>query len=287
MNTFKTFLLMAGLTGIVIVIGELIGGQVGMMYGFVIAIAMNFASYWFSDKIVLAMYGAKPITEADSPELYRIVENLARGANLPMPKLYLIPTETPNAFATGRNPQHAAVAVTEGLMRLLGTDEVEGVLAHELSHIRNRDILISTIAATMAGGLMIAARMAMWGAMLGGYGGRDDENRGSGWAMLIVLFIGAIAAMLIQLAISRSREYLADETGARMTGRPSGLAHALLKLEKGAQMIPMNAQPETAHMFIVNPLAGRSVWSGLGRIMSTHPPISDRVRRLEAMEGRV
>jgi len=286
MNTFKTFILMLVLTGIVVFIGNAIGGQSGMIYAFFIAAAMNFLSYWFSDKIVLAMYGAKPITEQEAPQLYQLVENLARRAGVPMPKLYLIPVDTPNAFATGRNPDHAAVAVTQGLMRLLGTDEVEGVIAHELSHVRNRDILIGTIAATMAGAIMIIARMAMWGAVLGGYGGRDSENRGGGLAMLLVLLFGWLAALAIQMAISRSREYLADETGARITGRPAGLANALMKLDQSSKMIPMQAQPETAHMFIVNPLSGRDTLGLIGRLFSTHPPIAERVARLRAMEGR-
>lgn len=282
MNTFKTFLLMASLTGLIVWIGNMMGGQSGMIYALVLAGGMNFIMYWFSDKIVLAMYRAKPITAEQSPQLYQMVENLTRRASMPMPKLYVIPVDAPNAFATGRNPHHAAVAVTEGLMRMLDSNEIEGVLAHELSHVRNRDILIGTIAATMAGAIMILARMAMYASMFSG--GRRD--RGGGLGMLLVLIVGYVAALMIQMAISRSREYLADETGAKMTGQPNGLANALLKLEQGAKSRPMAAQPETAHMFIVNPLAGRGAMDMLRGAFSTHPPIPRRVERLREMEGR-
>jgi heat shock protein HtpX len=245
---------------------------------------MNFGSYWFSDKIVLAMYHAQPIDEQQAPGLFRIVRELAAEAQIPMPRIYMLPEETPNAFATGRNPQNAAVAVTEGLWRLLSPDEIRGVLAHEISHVKNRDILVSTIAATLAGVVMMLANMARWGAIFGGFGGRDDEEGGGGILTLIVTAVLApIAAMLIQLAISRSREYLADETGAQLSHRPESLARALEKLDMASQRIPMeNAQPATAHMFIVNPLTGRS----LANLFSTHPPTAERIRRLRAMPAR-
>ncbi len=275
---------MAALTGLIVWIGDLMGGSTGMIYALVLAGSMNFIMYWFSDKIVLSMYKAKPITAADSPQLYQMVENLTRRANMPMPKLYILPVDAPNAFATGRNPDHAAVAVTEGLLRILDSNEIEGVLAHELSHVRNRDILIGTIAATMAGAIMILGRMAMYASMFSGSRSRDRDGGGIG--MLLVLVVGYIAALMIQMAISRSREYLADETGAKISGQPSGLANALLKLEQGAKVRPMQAQPETAHMFIVNPLAGKGAMDMLRGAFSTHPPIQSRVERLQAMEGR-
>lgn len=282
MNTFKTFLLMVAMTGLIVLIGNAMGGQEGMIIALGIAAVMNFVGYWFSDKIILRMYRAKPVTEAEEPQLYRMVENLARRASMPMPKLYVIPTDAPNAFATGRNPHHAAVAVTQGLKTMLDPNEIEGVLAHELAHVRNRDILIGSIAATMAGAIMILGRMAMWGAMFSGRG----RDRGGGLMILLVMIVGYVAALMIQMAISRSREYLADETGAKLTGQPSGLANALRKLEQGARARPMQAQPETAHMFIVNPLTGGGVGGMLRGAFSTHPPIPKRVERLRAMEGR-
>ena len=281
MNWIKTFLLMGFLTGLVIAAGYYIGGRQGMVFAFVIAAVMNFGSYWFSDKIVLAMYKAQPVTEEDSPQLYSMVERLTSRAGLPMPKLYVVDMPIPNAFATGRDPQHAAVAVTSGLMRLLGSDEVEGVISHELAHVKNRDILIGTIAATLAGAIMMVASMAKWAMIFGGMGGRDDEDRqGGGIGMLVLIIVAPIAALLVQMAISRSREYQADATGAQFSGKPMSLANALLKLERGNEAIPADVQPSTAHMFIVNPLRG-----GLASLFSTHPPIPQRVDRLRAMAG--
>lgn len=252
-----------------------------MLIALVLAAAMNLGSYWFSDKIVLAMYRAQPLDERQAPELYNMVRELAMSANLPMPRLFLIPNDTPNAFATGRNPEHAVVAVTEGLMRLLTLDEIRGVLAHELSHVKNRDILVGSIAATLAGVIMILANMARWTAIFGGFRGGDDEEGGGGIiALLITSIVAPVAAMLIQMAISRSREYLADETGARISHNPNSLASALEKLSLASQRLPMtDARPETAHMFIVNPLSGRS----MANLFSTHPPIEERIRRLRSM----
>ena len=277
MNWMKTFLLMGALTALVVGIGYAIGRTSGMAIAFVIAGLMNFVSYWYSDKIVLGMYGAQPVSESEAPQLYSSVERLTREAGLPMPKLYTIDTPLPNAFATGRSPQHAAVAVTSGLMRILNADEVEGVISHELSHVKNRDILIGTIAATMAGAIMLIARMAGFAAIFGG--GRSDDERGGGLGLLLVAIVAPIAALLVQMAISRSREYQADASGARISGRPLTLANALLKLERGNQAVPVEADPATAHMFIVSPLKGGGVFS----LFSTHPPIADRVARLEAM----
>jgi len=277
-NTLKTTLLLGLLTGLFVAIGALLGGRSGMVMAFVLALVMNFVSYWFSDKIVLRMYGAQPIGEADAPVVYRIVRDLATKAGIPMPRLYLIPAATPNAFATGRSPQHAAVAVTEGIVRVMNEQELEGVLAHELSHVLNRDVLISTIAATIAGAIGMLAHMAQWGAMFGG--GRDDDERGANPIALIATIIFApLAAMLIQMAVSRSREYEADAAGARLTRRPLGLAAALAKLQQANQMLPMDVNPATSHLFIVNPLTGR----GFATLFSTHPPIEDRIARLQAM----
>jgi heat shock protein HtpX len=278
-NRFKTVLLLAGLTAFLIFMGNLLGGRQGMYIAFVLALAMNFFSYWFSDKIVLSMYGAQEVGPAEAPQLHQIVEELCREAGIPKPKIYLIPDESPNAFATGRNPQHAAVAATEGILRLLTPAELKGVLAHEIGHVRNRDILISTIAATMAGAVMILANMAKWGAILGL--GRDDEEGPGIVGILIMSIIAPLAAMLIQLAISRSREYLADETGAMLAHNPESLARALEKLSMGVERAPMNASPATAHMFIVNPLTGGSLMN----LFSTHPPIEERVARLRAMRS--
>jgi len=240
---------------------------------------MNLGSYWFSDKIVLAIYGAQPIDEARAPGLYAIVRRLTTRAGLPMPRVYLIPTETPNAFATGRDPHHSAVAVTEGIMRLLNEDELEGVLAHELAHVKNRDVLISTIAATLAGAITYLAHMAQWAAMFGGRSS-DDENRGGNPLGLILMAVLApLAAMLVQLAVSRAREFQADATGARVAGRPWGLAQALEKLERANKIAPMAVNPSTAHLFIVNPLGG----DVLMRLFSTHPPLEERIARLRAM----
>jgi heat shock protein HtpX len=246
---------------------------------FILALGMNFFSYWFSDKIVLKMYGAHEVTPADAPQLHQIVEELAREAGIPKPRVYIIPDDSPNAFATGRNPEHAAVAATEGIMRLLTPIELKGVLAHEIGHVRNRDILIQTIAATMAGAIMILADMARFGAIFGM--GRDDEEGGGIFGILVMSIIAPIAAMLIQMAISRSREYLADETGAHLSHNPESLARALEKLSLGVQRAPMDANPATAHMFIVNPLTG----SSLMNLFSTHPPIEERVARLRAMRS--
>src|SRR4030042_1512702 len=279
MNQFKTFVLMLVLTGIFILVGTAIGGKSGASFAFVFAGLMNFISYWFSDKIVLRMYGAKEVTQGEAPQLYQIVGELVNKASLPMPKVYIMENETPNAFATGRNPEHAAVAVTTGILRILSKEELMGVIGHELSHIQHRDILISTIAATIAGAITMLARVAQWGAIFGGMRSDDDE-RGGGNFLFVLLFsiVASFAAMLIQMAISRSREYLADEGGAHLS-HPLSLAKALGKLEVAAQGIPMKANPSTAHMFIVNPLRGKGVLS----LFSTHPPMEDRIARLEEM----
>ena len=279
-NRIKTVLLLAGMTAFLIIVGRLLGGRTGMYLAFILALGMNFFSYWFSDKIVLKMYGAQEVTPADAPQLHQIVDELAREANIPKPKVYIIPDDSPNAFATGRNPEHAAVAATEGIMRLLTPAELKGVLAHEIGHVRNRDILISTIAATMAGAIMILADMARFGAIFG-MGSRDNEEGPGIIGVLVMSIIAPIAAMLIQMAISRSREYLADETGAQLAHNPESLARALEKLTMGVQRAPMDASPSTAHMFIVNPLTG----STLMNLFSTHPPIEERVARLRAMRS--
>jgi heat shock protein HtpX len=277
-NMVKTTVFLALLTGLFVAVGGLVGGRSGMVMAFVFALIMNFVSYWFSDKIVLKMYGAQPIGEAEAPAVHRIVRNLATKAGIPMPKLYLIPSEAPNAFATGRSPQHAAVAVTEGILRIMNETELEGVLAHELSHVLNRDVLISTVAATVAGAISMLANMAQWGLMFGG--SRDEEGRGTNpIALLLTVILAPIAAMLIQMAVSRSREYQADASGARLTRNPGSLASALAKLGQATRMIPMNANPATAHLFIVNPLSGRS----LASLFATHPPLEDRIARLQAM----
>ncbi len=280
MNQFKTFFLMLVLTVLFILVGTAIGGRSGAVYAFIFAALMNFFSYWFSDKIVLRMYGAKQVSESEAPELYGVVAELTSKASLPMPKVYIMENDTPNAFATGRNPQHAAVAVTTGILGILSRDELMGVIGHELSHIQHRDILISTIAATMAGAISMLASMARWGAMFGGFRSDDEEGGGGGniLVVIIVSIFASVAAMLIQLAISRSREYMADQGGAHLA-HPLSLAKALEKLEVASQRIPMNANPSTAHMFIVNPLRGGGVLS----LFSTHPPIEERIARLEEM----
>ena len=279
-NIFKTAVLLGLLTSLLIVIGGALGGEQGMVMAFVLAMAMNFGSYWFSDRIVLAMYGAQPVDETTAPGLHRVVRHLATRAGLPTPRLYVIPGDTPNAFATGRNPEHAAVAVTEGITRILDEEELEGVLAHELAHVKNRDTLIMTVSATLAGAITYMAQMAQWAAMFGG-GRRDDEERSGGgmFGALFMAVLAPIAAMLIQMAISRAREFHADATGARIVGRPWGLAKALEKMEMAASMVPMQATPATAHLFIVNPLTS----GGLATLFSTHPPIQERVARLRAM----
>jgi heat shock protein HtpX len=278
-NKVKTVLLLAGLTAFLIVMGKLIGGRQGMYIAFVLALAMNFFSYWFSDKIVLRMYGAQEVSPEEAPQLHRMVEELAQEAGIPKPKVYIIPDDSPNAFATGRNPEHAAGAATQGIMRLLTPTELKGVLAHEIGHVRNRDILISTIAATIAGAIMILADIARFGAIFGL--GRDDEEGPGILGILVMSIVAPIAAMLIQMAISRSREYLADETGAHLAHNPESLARALEKLSLGVERAPMNASPATAHMFIVNPLTGRSLMN----LFSTHPPIEERVARLRSMRS--
>jgi heat shock protein HtpX len=269
MNNLKTFFLLTLLTLLAIGVGDYFGGQNGMILGFAIAAVTNFVSYFFSDKIALAMYRAQPVTREQLPRIYSVVERLTQKAGLPMPKLFVIPTESPNAFATGRNPNHASVAVTQGILNLLDDDELEGVLAHELGHVRNRDILTSSIAATLAGAITILARMGFWF----GLGGRDDRDRGGGIFMLI---LAPFAAMLIQLWVSRTREYEADATGAGITHNPEALARALQKLDGYSKRIPMMASPSTAHLFIVQPLLGANI----GNLFSTHPPIAKRIERL-------
>jgi heat shock protein HtpX len=277
-NVFKTAILLALLTAMLVLLGGAVGGRQGMLIAFFFALVMNFVSYWWSDKIVLSMYGAKPIEEAQAPGLYGMVHRLASKARIPMPRVYMIPSDQPNAFATGRNPQHAVVAVTEGIMRVLDDDELEGVLAHELAHVANRDVLIGTVAATLAGAITYLAHMAQWAAFMGG-GRHDDDDSPSPIAMILMAVVAPIAAMLVQLAVSRSREFQADATGARLAGRTWGLSKALEKLEMAAHQVPMQANPATAHMFIVNPLSGQS----LMRLFSTHPPIEERIARLRAM----
>lgn len=279
MNTMKTFLLMGLLTVLLVVIGRVVGGQGGMMIAFLFAVVMNFASYWFSDKVVLKMYHAQEITQADNPGLFQMVGELAGRAGLPMPKVYLIPQDQPNAFATGRDPQHAAVAVTQGILRTLSTDELRGVLSHELAHVKHRDILVGTVAATIAGAISMLANMAQWAMIFGGGRSSDDREGGSPIAGLVMMIVAPIAAMMIQMAISRSREYAADERGAEISGNPLSLANALRKLSLKTEQIPMDANPATAHMFIVSPLHG----GGFTKLFSTHPPMEERIARLEAM----
>jgi heat shock protein HtpX len=280
-NLLKTGVLLAVLTSLLLVIGGALGGRGGLMVALAFALVMNFVSYWFSDRIVLSMSGAQPVDEAQAPGLYRIVRTLALRAGIPLPRIYLMDSDAPNAFATGRNPEHAAVAVTTGIMRILDETELEGVLAHELAHIKNRDTLIMTIAATMAGAISHLATMAQWSAMFGGMRRSDDDQNGGGSVIgtLAVAILAPIAAMLIQMAISRSREYQADATGARIAGRAEGLARSLEKLEMAANAIPMQTSPATAHLYIVNPLRGGAFVS----LFSTHPPIEERVARLRAM----
>lgn len=278
-NQFRTAILLAVMTIFMMWIGQLLGGRQGMILALILAAGMNFFSYWFSDKVVLRMHHAQEVSPQEAPEIYEIVQTLARRAGLPMPKVYVIPQDTPNAFATGRNPEHAVVAVTEGLLRIMEKKEIMGVLAHELAHVKNRDILIGSIAATMAGAIMMLASMARWSAFFGG-AGSDDEDGGLGILGLIVMSILApLAAMLIQMAISRSREYLADATGAHFAGHSEGLARALEKLGAYSGRLPMNTNPSTAHMFIVNPLAGK----GLVHLFSTHPPLEERISRLRGI----
>src|SRR5512138_2151779 len=278
MNALRTTFLMALLTVLLVMAGGAIGGRHGMTFALVMAGVMNFVSYWFSDKIVLAMYGAKEVSENEYPEFFGMVRQLAVQAAIPMPRVYIIPSDTPNAFATGRNPEHAAVAATTGIMRILSREELLGVMAHELSHVKHRDILISSIAATIAGAVTYLAHMAQWAAMFGGGRDRDDEGGGA-LGMIFMAILAPIAAMLIQMAISRSREYEADRGGAEISGNPLYLAGALRKLEMANRQIPMDANPATVHMFIVNPLTGGGIMS----LFSTHPPLEERIRLLEEM----
>ena len=278
MNGLKTMVLMVTLTLMLVFIGGLIGGKSGMTIALVLAFGMNFVTYWFSDKIILKMYGARAVTESEAPELYGTVRRLAQRAQLPMPKVYVMDEDQPNAFATGRNPEHGVVAVTTGIMRILSREELEGVIAHELAHIRNRDILVGTVAASIAGAISYLAQMAQWAALFGGRSDNEGE-RGSPVAALVMMIVGPIAAMMVQMAISRSREYGADSGGAGISGNPRHLAAALRKLHAASQRVPMQATPATAHMFIVNPLSG----GGMLKLFSTHPPMEERIARLEAM----
>lgn len=278
-NMFKTVVLLGALTGLLVVFGDYFGGTQGMVIAFLFALIMNFGSYWYSDKIVLRMYRAREVTEAEAPELVRMVRSLSQRAQLPMPRVYIVPVATPNAFATGRNPQHAAVAVTEGILRIMDYDQLEGVVAHELGHVKNRDTLISAVAATLAGVVMMLAYMARWAAIFGGVGGRDDDRGGGILGLLAMSILGPLAAAVIQMAISRTREFQADASAARLTKKPNALASALERLQSAAERTPFNVNPATSHLFIVNPLSGRS----LLRLFSTHPPVEERVKRLRAL----
>ncbi len=282
MNSVKTGFFMVLLTVLLVLVGNILGGRQGLYIAFVFALVMNVGAYWFSDKMVLKMYRAQEVSRAQAPELYDIVESLSRASGLPMPKVYIIPQGSPNAFATGRSPKHAAVAVTSGILQILDRNELAGVLSHELAHVKHRDILISTIAAVMAGAITMLASMARWGALFGGFGG-DSRRGGEGSIIpyLVMMILAPIAAMLIQMAISRSREYMADKDGAKISGHPLWLAGALRKLQQGARVTPMKASPATAHMFIINPLRG----GGIQSLFSTHPPLEERIARLETMSS--
>ncbi len=280
-NAVKTALLLGLLTGLIMVIGGLLGGRAGITMAFILAAAMNLFSYWFSDRIVLRAYGAQELGPSDAPELYSIVNELATAASIPMPRLYVVESDTPNAFATGRNPSHAAVAVTRGILRVCNREELKGVLGHELSHVINRDILTSSIAATLAGAVMMIASWVRWGAIFGL--GRSEDEEGGILGLLVIAIVAPVAASLIQLAISRTREYQADTSGARLCHNPLYLANALRKLEAGNERLPLDASPATAHLFIVNPLSAE----GIGRLFSTHPPIEERIQRLERMAALV
>ena len=277
MNQIKTVVLLTALAALLVVIGGYIGGKHGATIALVIALVLNFGSYWFSDKIVLSMYHAQEVTEAEAPDLYRLVANLATNAGLPMPRVYIIPDDSPNAFATGRNPSHAAVAVTEGILRLLSWEELSGVIGHELGHVKNRDILIQSVAATIGAAVTYLAQFGFL------FGGRSDDEEGGGSlvGMILMMILAPLAALIIQMAISRSREYIADSTGAKICGNPMSLAHALDKLRRGSEAIPMHADQATAHMFIVSPFFG----GGLASLFSTHPPIEERIARLQEMAG--
>jgi heat shock protein HtpX len=281
MNYLKTFIFLTALTLLLIWVGGVLAGQQGAMFAFVFSLVMNLSAYWFCDKLVLAMYRARPVTETQAPEIYHMVREVTQTAGLPMPKIYIIPQSAANAFATGRNPKHAVVAVTEGIMNLLSPQELKGVLAHEIGHVKNRDILIGSLVAAVAGAIMMLADMARWAAMFGGYSRDRDRNSGGANAigLLVVTILAPIAALLIQMAISRSREYLADETGAKFIGTGLPLAGALKKLETQARHIPLQANPQSAHMFIVNPLTGQALLN----LFSTHPPIQNRITRLEKL----
>ncbi|HIE66089.1 MAG: zinc metalloprotease HtpX [Nitrospira sp.] len=282
MNIIKTTFLLTLMTLLMVFAGQALGGQGGAMLAFILALVMNGVSYWFSDKIVLKMYRAQPVTEAEAPMVYGIVADLAMRAKMPMPKIYVINNPTPNAFATGRNPSHAAVAVTTGIVQVLSREELTGVLAHELSHVLHRDILIGSIAATFAGAISMLANMAQWAMIFGGFGGRSDDDEGGGGflGMIVMMIVAPMAAMLIQMAISRSREFAADAGGAKLCGNPLWLSEALRKLETANRRVPMKAaNPATAHMFIVSPLRG----GGMRSLFSTHPPMEERVARLEGM----
>jgi len=276
-NTIKSFILMAALTALLMVAGRAMGGDQGMTFALIVAFGMNFFAYWFSDKMALAMGRAQPLEPQQAPQLHATIQRLSSRAGLPMPRVYLIKSDTPNAFATGRNPEHAAIAVTSGLLRLMGPDELEGVLAHELGHVKNRDILISSIAAVMAGAISYLATMAQWGLIFGGFSRNDDEGGGGALSALLMMIVAPLAAALIQMAISRSREFQADATGAAICGKGQGLASALRQLENYNKKLPMQVNPATAQMYIVNPLSR----SNLANLFSTHPPIEERIRRLQ------
>jgi heat shock protein HtpX len=280
-STVRTTALLALLTGLLVFIGRALGGPGGMLIAFGFAIAMNFGAYWFSDKIALKMSGAREVSAADAPELHRIVADLAQRASLPMPRVYIVDDPTPNAFATGRDPQHAAVAATTGILGILSREELAGVMAHELAHVKHRDTLIQAIVATVVGSITMIASMAQWALIFGGFGGGDDEEDGGGSLVggLLMVFLAPLAAAIIQFAISRSREYAADAGGADICGNPLALASALQKLERGAEAVPTTAQPAMAHQYIINPFSG----GGLMTLFSTHPPVAERVARLEAL----
>ncbi len=285
-NTLKTVVLLAALTGLFLLVGRWLGGNGGMVFAFALAIVMNFGAYWFSDKVALSMSGAKEVAYDQAPELHRTVDELATFARLPKPRVYIIQTDTPNAFATGRDPAHSAVAVTSGILRLLSRDELAGVLAHEMAHIKNRDTLIAALVATFAGAITMLAHMAQWAMMFGGFGRSDDDDGGGIGEMvggLVMIILAPIVAMIIQMAISRAREYSADATGARIQGNPLTLASALEKLEMGNKLRPLDVNPSAAHMFTVQPLSG----GGLNGLFSTHPPLAERVARLRAMVGTI